>query len=229
MTISPDLVTGALSLIITLFIFSYLIGDNVLFRVATYIFVGVSAGFIAGVAWWQVLWPKLIQPLIFGSIIDQALLALPLLGTALILVKISPRLAKMGSPAMAYLVGAGAAVAIGGALTGTLLPQMAATINAFDIQAATIRNMNLLTVMFNGAVILLGTVSSLAYFHFGAYVRPDGTVRRILPIELLAWIGRVFIAITLGVIFAGVYAAALTALIERISSIIYFIGTLQLP
>jgi len=39
----------------------------------------------------------------------------------------------------------------------------------------------------------------------------------------LAWGGRVFIAITFGVLFAGVYMAALTAMLERLSSIINFV------
>jgi energy-converting hydrogenase Eha subunit A len=43
-------------------------------------------------------------------------------------------------------------------------------------------------------------------------------------IELLAWFGRIFIAIALGVIFAGVYSAALTAFIERINFLITFFG-----
>jgi hypothetical protein len=224
MGISPDIISGFLSLIFTLFIFSYLIGDNLLFRIATYLFVGVSAGYIGVIAWWQILWPRLVQPLIFGSMIEQALLALPMLGAVLILMKVSPRLTKLGSPVMAYLVGVSAAAAVGGALTGTLFPQIAAAINAFDLQAAMARNITL-EAIFNGAFILAGTVTSLAYFHFGAKSKPDGSARRNSLIEFLAWFGRIFIAITLGVIFAGVYAAALTALIERISSIINFIGT----
>jgi len=42
-------------------------------------------------------------------------------------------------------------------------------------------------------------------------------------IEILAWGGRIFIGIALGAVYAGTYAAALTALIERISSLINFI------
>ena len=78
----------------------------------------------------------------------------------------------------------------------------------------------------NGAVILLGTIFSLAYFHFGAKPKADGSMHRMGLIEFLAWPGRIFIGITLGAIFAGVYASALTALIERIASIINFITTL---
>jgi hypothetical protein len=43
---------------------------------------------------------------------------------------------------------------------------------------------------------------------------------------MIAWVGRIFIGITLGVVFAGVYAAALTAMIDRVSSLVVFIKTL---
>jgi hypothetical protein len=218
------LITGALSFVITLMILSYLIGDSFLFRIAIYLFTGVSAGYIAVVAWWQVLWPKLFIPLLYGSTIERALAGFPLLGVGLILMKMLPRLTKIGSPAMAYLVGVGAAVAIGGGLTGTLFPQMSATINAFDLKSSSGDVISYVNLIRDGSVMLIGTVTSLAYFHFGARTKPDGSIKRLGLVELLAWVGQIFIAITLGVIFAGVYAAALTAFIERISSLIHFIG-----
>lgn len=229
MTISPDLITGILSFLFTLLILSYLIGDNPLFRVAVYIFVGVSSGYIAAVVWWQVLVPRLFNPLISalasGSIAALVFTFVPLLGTALILMKVSPRLAGMGRVAMAFIVGVGAAVTIAGALTGTFLPQVTGTINSFDMVAASSQNIPAIEAMFNGAFILAGTVFTLIYFHFGARAKADGSMQRFQPIEILGWVGNIFIGITLGAIFAGVYAAALTALIERISSLINFVGT----
>ncbi|MBM3181209.1 MAG: hypothetical protein FJZ86_12755 [Chloroflexi bacterium] len=224
MVFSSDLVTGLLSFLFTILIFSYLIGDNPLFRIAVYIFVGVSSGYLAALAWWQVIVPRLIYPLVYGSVLEKAFTAIPLLGAVLILMKISPRLAGLARIAMAFLVGAGAAVIIAGALSGTLLPQIAATINAFDLSAASARNISVVEVVFNGAFILAGTVFTLIYFHFGASTKADGSIRRLKLIEINALVGRIFIGITLGTIFAGVYAAALTALIERISSLINFIG-----
>ncbi len=224
MVFSSDLVTGLLSFLFTILIFSYLIGDNPLFRIAVYIFVGVSSGYLAALTWWQVIVPRLIYPLMYGSVLEKAFTAIPLLGAVLILMKISPRLAGLARIAMAFLVGAGAAVIIAGALSGTLLPQIAATINAFDLSAASARNISVVEVVFNGAFILAGTVFTLIYFHFGASPKADGSIRRLGLIEIGASVGRIFIGITLGTIFAGVYAAALTALIERISSLINFIG-----
>ena len=224
-----DIFTGALGFLFTILILSYLIGDNPLFRIAVYAFVGVASGYAATVIFWQVLVPRLWLPTLSalqsGSMGEVLYVVMPWLGTAFIIMKISPRLAGMARITMAFLVGAGAAVTLAGALTGTLLPQFNATINVFG-GAAGSSGFQMIELLFSGGVILLGAVTSLAYFHFGARPAADGSMRRFVPIEILAWIGRIFIGSTLGVIFAGVYAAALTALIERISSIIDFVSSL---
>jgi hypothetical protein len=66
-------------------------------------------------------------------------------------------------------------------------------------------------------------VLTLIYFQFSAKRTADGSIKRNMIIETLAWGGRVFIAITFGVLFAGVYMAALTAMLERLSSVINFV------
>jgi hypothetical protein len=221
---SLEFLAGLSSFTFTLLVFSYLIGDNPLFRFSIYSFTGVSAGYIAAVAWWQVLLPRLVIPLMGGTMGEKLFLFLPMLGALLILMKLSPRLAGLARPVMAFLVGVGAAVTIAGALNGTLIPQVGGTVNAFDLTAASARNINPLEALFNALVILCGTIFSLISFHFGARSRPDGSINRSGLIEIPAWIGRIFIGITLGVVFAGVYAAALTAMIERIASLIKFLG-----
>ncbi|MFZ1041044.1 MAG: hypothetical protein WCA79_02180 [Anaerolineales bacterium] len=218
---SPDLIEGFIAFLLTLFIFSYLIGDNPLFRIAVYIFVGVSAGYVASVAWRQVIWPDLFLPLITGPFAQKTLLAIPLILSALLLTRVSPRLTQLGMPTMALLVGVSAAVAVGGAVTGTLFPQIGATINMFDTHSAT-SAAQLAGMLINGAWILAGVTTTLVYFHFGARTTSDGSVRRFGLIELIAFVGSIFLAITLGVLFAGVYSAALTALIDRF----HFFGTL---
>ncbi len=221
-SISPDLIAGLISCILTIMILSYLIGDNLFFRVAVYIFVGVSAGYAAVVAAYQVVWPKLILPILSGSFLDRVLMVFPLLGSVLLLMKISPRTARLGNTSMGFLVGVGAAVAVGGAVMGTVIPQTKASIDMFGpsaIGTGTLENIS--AALF----ILLGTVSALVYFHFGAKATPEGPQRNRL-IVLLGWIGQVFIAITFGVLFAGAFTAALTALIERLNFIWTFIHTL---
>lgn len=230
MPISADMISGVLSFIFTILVLSYLIGDNALFRIAVYIFVGVASGYAASVIWLQVLTPRLFIPtrsvLMTGDLTQGALLIVPLLGSGFILMKLSPRLSGVARITMAFLVGAGAAVILAGAVIGTLIPQINATINFFDLQLAAERDIRREEVLGNGVIILVGAVTSLAYFHFGARPKADGSTNRLAPIEILAWIGRIFIGITLGVIFAGVFAAALTAFIERLSFLFKFIDSL---
>ena len=210
-----DLITGFVSFLLTLMILSYLIGDNPAFRVAVYIFVGVSAGYAAAVAWWQVLFPRLLLPMFTGGFSGFLLSLIALVLGILLLMKLSPRTAALGNPSIAFLVGVSAAVAVGGAVMGTILPQTQASINLFDLSSA---GTSWLERLFFGTVMLIGTITTLVYFHFGAKSTPSGPQRSKLVI-VLGEIGQVFIAITLGVLFAGVFAAAMTALIERLNFI----------
>ncbi len=221
-TVSHDLVSGFISFLLTLMILSYLIGDNPVFRVAVYIFIGVSAGYVAAVAWWQVLYPKVFVPLLTGSFIERLLALIPLVLGVLLLMKLSPRTAWLGTPSVAFLVGVGAAVAVGGAVMGTIIPQTQASFNVFNPTSA---GESWLARLFFGVIMLVGTITTLVYFHFGAKSTAGGPQRSKLVIWL-GWIGQVFIAITLGVLFAGVFAAAMTAMIERLNSIWYFLASL---
>jgi hypothetical protein len=215
MTPSADLIAGIVSFLLTLMILSYLIGDNPAFRVAVYLFVGVSAGYAAAVVCTQVLWPRLLVPLLGGGFSERLLALVALILGVLLLMKISPRTARWGNPVIAYLVGVGAAVAVGGAVLGTLFPQTQASINVMDMSTA---GNNLLERLVFGFFMLVGTITTLAYFHFGAKSTSGGPQRSKL-VTILGWVGQVFIAITLGVLFAGVLSASMTALIERISSL----------
>lgn len=216
---SIEVISVFIGFILTIMIFSYLIGDNPLFRIAVYLFIGVSSGYAAVVVWYSVLIPKLFEPLRDPS--QLVYLVVPLILCFSLLTKLSPRISWIGNFAMAVLVGVGAATAVGGALLGTLIPQAQASMEAFDLRSAGSGSGAILKLA-EGVVMLAGTVLTLAYFHFSAGRAADGSVKRNALLEFLAWGGRIFIAITFGVLFAGVYMAALTALIERLSSLINF-------
>jgi hypothetical protein len=219
---SIEVISGFIGLILTLLVFSYLIGDNPLFRFAIYLFIGVSSGYAAFAAWQYVLWPKLFSPFFSqpGSLNQLILLAVPLVLSLSLLAKLSPRTSSMGNFAMAVLVGVGAATAVGGALMGTLVPQAAAAMNEFDIGSVT--GAAILTRLIQAAIMFFGTILTLAAFHFTTGRAPDGSPKKSGFLDGLGQAGRVFISITLGVLFAGVYVASLTAMIERLSTLIHF-------
>ena len=62
-----DFIGLALGFLLTILVFSYLLGDNPFFRLAVHIFIGVSAAYVALVTINNVLIPRLIMPLIGGS------------------------------------------------------------------------------------------------------------------------------------------------------------------
>lgn len=203
-----------LAFLLTLLAFSYLLGDNFLFRLVTYLFVGVSAGYVFVLVLFQVVIPRLITPLkTYGWAELLVFVAVPLVLSALLLTKISPRLAGLGTLPMAYLVGVGAAVAVGGAVFGTITGQVV------GMGEEVARSQSPLDFI-GGLIVLVGAICTLVYFQFSAKSpdpsQPGGPARRGVPVESLARIGQVFIGITLGALFAGVYASALTALMERI-------------
>jgi hypothetical protein len=197
------------SFLLTLMILSFVFGDNPFFRVASYLFVGVSAGYTAVLLIYNVIWPRLVMPIMSGDL----LAAIPLGLGLLLAFRLAPGLSRAGNISMAYLAGAAAAVAVGGAVFGTLLGQTRGAINAFDVSGvATGGEYHLVEAI----ILLVGTVSTLVYFQFSARSRQGQPPRRPAALEALAQFGQVFIAITLGSLFAGVVAAALVALIERL-------------
>lgn len=213
-----DFLWTIVAFFLTILVFSYILGDNPLFRIVTYLFVGVSAGYVAVLILYQIFLPRVVVPLISASVQQKLLVVVPTLLSLLLAFKLLPRLSFLGNPSMAYLVGIGAAVAISGAITGTIFGQVQGAVNIFDVAPGTSLS-DLAGQILGGGVLLIGAISSLAYFHFTGIRKANLQVARPFWLEILAKVGGAFIAITLGALFAGVLSASLAALIERLDFI----------
>ncbi len=224
-----ELIGALLGLFFTISIFSYILGDNVLFRLAIHIFIGVAAGFMVIVVFRSVILPQLLLPILSGSQSERLLVFFPLFFSVLLLLKTTKRFSVFGSPIIAFLVGVGAAAAIGGATLGTLFPQIGASINPFSLQTIVQSGPNGLVQFFFGVIILFGTITTFAYFQFNIKARQDRISHGFSLRKGIAWIGQAFIAVTFGVLYAGVLGAALTALIERLGFLWEFLITFILP
>lgn len=208
--------TGALlGLLLTLLVFSYLLGDNPLYRLALAIFVGAAGGYAGALAVNNVLFPKLIEPMLSGDLTARGYAGVPLILSLLLLFKLQPTISGWGNTATAFLVGVGAAVAVGGAVTGTLFPQVAATSLAL-IPINLPPGANAAEYLVDTAVIIGGTLTALLYFYFGAVPEPGAPPSRPFYIAPLAWVGQVFITIAFGTLYAGALAASLALLSARL-------------
>jgi len=211
--------------LLTVMVFSYLIGDNIFFRLASALFVGLTAGYLAVLVIHHILGPYLWTPLVSGSWAARLWTLVPLVLIGLLGLSQFARFSKLGSIPLAFLAGVIAAVTVVGAVFGTLIPQSAALIIPFDLGAW--RGPGNWLKAVDALTMLLGTVATLSFFHFGRR-KPDhpgeAVNQRPKVVEALSKVGQVFIGISLGAIFAGVFSSALLALINRIAFIGQFIA-----
>lgn len=216
-----DFITVVLSFIFTILILSYVVGDNPAFRVAVHAFIGVSTGYIFVAILRYVIVDKMILPIFVGPIEARPYWAVLLFLSLPLFTKAFASTEWFGRPWVALLVGVGTAAAIGGAVLGTLFPQFLAATNMFDLTKSS-QISDTATIFFTGVFTLLGTIFTLAYFQFTIRGGSTSTGKRGKIMGFVALLGQVFIAMTLGAIFAGVLAASLTAFVDRIQSLIYF-------
>lgn len=211
---NPEQIGLWAGLILSLMVFSYVLGDNFLYRLAVYIFVGLAAAYVTIVTVENVLLPWL-NTMVLGANGDTGRLVIglvPFILGLMLLFKSSPRLGCLGNLALAFIIGVGAAVALVGAISGTLLPLTNTT--------AAMVNTDLL----NGFILVLGVISSLIYFQYLARRAPGGGVRQSLPVRFFGSLGRGFIVVTLGALYGGAILTGLTIFSERIAFILSRIG-----
>lgn len=205
-----------IAVILTLFVFSYLLGDNVLYRLAEHLFVGVAIGYAVIIAFHSVVAPKLLIPMI-ESMSNQdwvrlTLLAIPLLMGLLLLTKPIKLLSWLGNLSVAVLLGVGAALAISGALLGTLLPQVDATADV----TRSIERYGPGLGLFSGVVVLVGALGVLLHFYFGD--SREGRMSRFRAWTIQTWggLGRWFILVAFAAILAATFMSRMSLLIGRV-------------
>ena len=193
------LLVGAL---VTLIIFTYPLGDNLLYRWVLALVVGSGTGYAL------VVTLDFVYQWVINSVMGKLppVVAIPpLILGILLLFKGFPKYSRWGDLSMGLILGVGAAVAISGAVWGTILPQMLATAAPFAAAQGG-------QVFVEGLFILIGVILSLIAFSPRAF----GTRARSHPLAILIRrVGRAFVTIALAVAFVGALTSALTLFIER--------------
>lgn len=120
--------------IVTIAVWSYLAGWRRLFVLMQHLLAGLATGYLVLLAISDVLVPRLVVPLVERP--NENALLLPALILAGMLVGASWLPRRAMAPVGAILVGGIAAYALGGAVVGTILPQIAAALPAGGIASA---------------------------------------------------------------------------------------------
>lgn len=204
---------GALAgFVFTLFIFSYLLSDNPLYRLTIYIFIGLTAAFTLIVTVESLLpfMAALIRLLTNSAAESDPFPAISFIAALILIIPVLIGRLPGRGVTLGLLIAVGSAVAVLGTLTGTLLPMTLSTGRALRPEAN----------LFNGVVLLVGVISTLLYFQYGARRTSDGQIERSFWVRFFSGIGQVFIVVTLGVLYGTAILTSLTILTARISVLV---------
>jgi len=195
--------------LLTLSIFSYLYGDNPFYKVAEHIFVGVSAGYIFTITFWDTVWPNL-----FGRLFPKYVQAgfefdiiyiFPLLLGVFMLFRLSKKYQWLSRISIAYIVGMAAGLKFYVFLNSNLLAQ---------IQTSGVDLSGSYSSIINDSLILFGVISGLVYFFFSKeHVGTLGKISRI---------GIYFLMIKFGASFGFAVMGRISLLIGRFEELIEF-------
>ena len=195
--------------LLTLSIFSYLYGDNPFYKAAEHAFVGVSAGYIFTITFWDT-----IRPNLFGRLFPEAIGAgfefdgtyiFPLILGVFMLFRLSKKYDWLSRISIAYIVGIMAGLKFYVFLNSNLLTQ---------IKSSTVNLSGTYFTIINEVIILIGVISGLVYFFFSK--EHTGVIGKI------SRIGVYFLMIKFGASFGFAVMGRISLLIGRFEELIEF-------
>jgi hypothetical protein len=147
------LIWHGLAVLMTLAIFSFLLGDNPVYKFAERLWVGVSTGY-----WTMLLFHTSFVDKVWGPIVDQRqfVYLIPTMLGILMWFRISPKLGWLSRYALAFYIGIS---------TGVFIP-LAFKTSIFLQAEGAVRPIHANMAGLNYVLVLIGFVCSLAYFFF---------------------------------------------------------------
>jgi hypothetical protein len=185
-----------IAVFVTLMVFSFLYKENPLFRLAEYLFVGLSSGygFAAAV---RVFANQALTPIL----VDQSYgFIIPLILGALFYMQFSKKYSNLYRLPLSLAIGYGLGVTVWSVMQAYFITQVRAAI-------IPVFTGDLVTTIDN-IVLVLGTVLSLSYFIlYREQKGPWGGITRV---------GKYFILVTLGAVFGSTVLGRMALVIQRV-------------
>ena len=181
----------------TLTIYSFLYKDNVIYKIAENIFIGVAAGYLLVIQYFNIIVPDLIDPLIKSH---KFSLLIPLVLMTFMLLRISSKLAWLSRIPISFVVGVGAGLAIPNTIKAMVLEQVRGTLQVSFSGGA--------IPVIGSIILVVGTIITLVYFFFST--SHEGTM------GYVARVGTWIIMIGFGASFGYTVMARISLLIGRV-------------
>ena len=212
-------ITVWVGVVITLTVLSYLIKDNVFYRLAQKAAMGIGVGIGVVLTWKQVLkpywWDHVRASFTGQEPWTAGLWLLVLIPGLLWYCQMSKKWFWLSTPVVGLFVGVAAGLAFKGQIL-VMLPQLSATLKPLNpwVLAGGPTESNVLFCL-NNLVFLIAFFTTLFYFCFT--IKSDNSAFRV-PITT----GRLIIMVALGAMFGNTVMTRMSFLIERIQFLFQF-------
>ncbi len=184
-----------MALVLTILVFSFLYKENPFYRFAEYLLVGISVGYYLVIICRNTIYPLVIEQLFFEG---EYLVLVPVCLGLLMFARLNKRWAYLSRLPLSLMIGFGAGISIPAMLQARILRQMSASMQSL----ATI----------NGVVILVGIISTIAYFYFSK--RQEGVFGKVTRL------GTYFLMVFFGATFGYTVMSRISLLIGRFEFIL---------
>jgi len=188
----------------TLAIFSFLYGDNPIYKLAEHVFIGVSTGYLVLVTLQQALQRDVYEPL-FVNPEREYIVIVPFLLGVLMFARFAPKAAWVSRISIAIIVGITAGIGIPATVQGILLRHTYATVEPFGLgtptQAASAG------ALLDAILVFIGVICVVIYFFFS--VPQKGAVKAV------ARTGLIYLMLFFGAAFGYTIMGRVSILIGR--------------
>ena len=198
---SLDTLGALIAPLLVVMILSYIVAENPLYRLAQHILIGVAIGYATVTVIFEVLVPAFVG---LGQSGSALLVFLPGLFLAFIYaLRVLPAGRWLSNLVLAFVVATVAAVSLGGAVAGLVVPQIMSAAPKTDIAS--------------NIVLVVGTVLTLYSFRFTRRAPADAVVDgvEVAPRpDVLQRIGRLWLMFALGAVLAAIFESRVAALVD---------------
>ena len=213
---TPEVAGTWIAALLTLAVLSFTLGDNPVFRLAEYLFVGIAAGYAGAMTWNSALWPRL--RLLLGDPLGYWYYGLFFALGLLLLCRGCRSISVLGNLPLGVLFGTGAGLALGGALSGSLVPQLKASIVSVA-PADYGEGLKGWAHAIDALLLVLGTIAAFSAFHFTKQGHgPLGELGNKV-LQASGSVGRKLIMVAFGALLAGAALSFFAVLLGRLNFI----------
>ena len=206
--------------LLTLAIYSFLYGDNPVYKACEHLFVGVSAAYGVVIVYHEYVIRDLYKPLFepgeLGLAGPKLILIIPIMLGLLLLSMFVPKYVYLSRWPIALAMGAGAGAGIPLLVQGNILKQLHGTMDPMwptaDPSLPVESHVSALAA-FSAVLVVVGVVCTLSYFYFS--LQHKGAL------GVTAKVGIWFLMVAFGAGFGNTVMARISLLIGRVQFLLY--------